>query len=108
MKKDLKNYKVTMTHLGFHNLIVQNYVFSFISDEFEVVNTFDGTGKNMAGIKVEQGDSIVSPFGVWKFQLEGRFGHVNFSEFNFAHYVDIELDLIGNATFLHPVNGKRF
>ncbi|CAG8608271.1 6021_t:CDS:1, partial [Dentiscutata heterogama] len=104
---ELKNFDVTMIHLGNSYYRYGDKFYVIRSDQaIEVYYSFkkDKEGpvrKNTIYKKINMGDIMLSPYTMWKIKLKSN--SVDFSKLK-AYKDNVDLELIGHGTYVHSDN----
>jgi len=97
--KELEYFRIYMTHHGrSYYMAARNevYVVEGTQIEFE----YSSSSSSRTETKVSHGDSIISPYGMWTFQIKTIPGKIRSYDYLKSYSKNVNLHLEGKGTFL--------
>jgi len=100
LMKELEYFQIRMTHHGrSYYMAAQNKVYIIEGNPIKFVYT--NTSSSLAQLKVSHGDSIMSPYGMWTFQIKTIPQKTRSYDYLRSYSRNVELHLEGVGTYLN-------
>jgi len=100
LMKELEYFQIKMTHHGrSYYMAAQNEVYVVEGNPIKFVYT--NTSSSLSQLKVSHGDSIISPYGMWTFQIKPIPQKMRSYDYLRSFSKNVELHLEGVGTYLN-------